>query len=87
VHAGADGLDGTGLTLNLGAAEAASTLALLPRRETRAAELAHDDLSSDTRASMLAVMHVPKDAPSWLVELVRPHWGAPEWNAWEDYRE
>jgi hypothetical protein len=36
---------------------------------------------------MLAVMNVPKDAPTWLVELVRPHWGAPEWNAWEDYRE
>ena len=41
----------------------------------------------DARASMLGVMNVPKDAPTWLVELVRPHWGAPEWNAWEDYRE
>ena len=36
---------------------------------------------------MLAVMNVPKDAPAWLVELVRPHWGEPEWSAWEDYRE
>jgi len=44
-------------------------------------------MSSDARASMLAVMHVPQDAPSWLVELVRPHWGATEWNAWEGYRE
>ena len=36
---------------------------------------------------MLAVMNVAKDAPTWLVELVRPHWGAPEWNAWEEYLE
>ena len=45
------------------------------------------DASSDARASMLAVMDVPTDAPAWLVELVGPHWGAPEWNAWEGYRE
>jgi hypothetical protein len=29
----------------------------------------------------------PKDAPTWLIDLVRPHWGADEWKAWEGYRE
>jgi hypothetical protein len=36
---------------------------------------------------MLVVMDVPKDAPTWLVELVGPHWGSTEWNTWKDYRE
>ncbi len=75
-------------TLNSDAAEAGDTLALLSRHETLAAEPRRTwDTNSDARASMLAVMNVPKDAPAWLVELVSPHWGAPEWNAWEDYRE
>ena len=34
---------------------------------------------------MLVAMNVPKDAPTWLTELVGPHWGSPEWSAWEEY--
>jgi len=44
-------------------------------------------IAAHPRPVMLAVMNVPKDAPTWLVELVGPLWGAPEWSAWEDYRE
>jgi len=36
---------------------------------------------------MLVPMTVPKDAPTWLAELVAPYWGPPEWDAWNDYLE
>ena len=29
---------------------------------------------------------VPKDAPTWLVEVASPHWDTPEWDAWERSR-
>jgi len=32
------------------------------------------------------VTNVPKDAPSWLVEVAGPHWGTTEWDAWESSR-
>ena len=28
--------------------------------------------------------NVPKDAPAWLADVAGPHWGADEWEAWEN---
>jgi hypothetical protein len=32
------------------------------------------------------VTNVSKDAPAWLVDVVGPHWGTTEWDAWESCR-
>jgi hypothetical protein len=32
------------------------------------------------------VTNVPDNAPTWLADIVGPHWGATEWEAWEGHR-